>query len=161
MSGSRKAKLGSSLDDLLKETGDYVVVRKAAMKRVLVWQMEQARVAQGLTKAELAERVGTSRSQLNRLLDPDNDDVTISALRRVASALAGDVQLSFTVRTKTKSTPARAAVACKVGKGEQGSARTVKTTVPKFAGAGLSQKRSPRKKPALLVRKTQKSSDVA
>jgi antitoxin HicB len=90
-----RAGLGSRFDDFLKETGDYEAVTRAALKEVLAWQLEQAREEQGVTKAALAERMKTSRSQLNRLLDPENADVTLAALQRAAAALGRTIRLEL------------------------------------------------------------------
>ncbi|PZO51201.1 MAG: hypothetical protein DCF16_11695 [Alphaproteobacteria bacterium] len=90
-----RAGLGSRFDDFLRETGDYEVVTDAALKQVLAWQLEQAREEQGVTKADLAARMNTSRSQLNRLLDPSNADVTLTALQRAAGALGRKIRLEL------------------------------------------------------------------
>jgi len=92
---SARAGLGSRFDDFLRETGDYEVVTGAALKQVLAWQLEQAREEQGVTKADLAARMHTSRSQLNRLLDPSNADVTLTALQRAAAALGRKIRLEL------------------------------------------------------------------
>lgn len=107
-----RAGLGSSFEDFLKETGDYEAVTKAALKQVLAWQLERVREQQGLTKAALAERMKTSRSQLNRLLDPENDDVTLAALQRAAAALGRRIKVELTVERAAaarKRAPAKAA----------------------------------------------------
>lgn len=57
--------------------------------------MEHERSAQGVSKVELAEILNTSRSQLNRLLDPDNDDVTLAALKRMATALGRGIKMEL------------------------------------------------------------------
>jgi DNA-binding Xre family transcriptional regulator len=90
-----KGDIGSSFDDFLRETGDYAAVKAVAIKRVLVWQIAEAMKSQGLTKTELAKRMGTSRSQLDRLLNPDNDEVTLSTLARAAAALGRDLRLAL------------------------------------------------------------------
>jgi antitoxin HicB len=90
-----RAGLGSRFEDFLRETGDYEVVTEAALKQVLAWQLEQAREEQGVTKADLAARMNTSRSQLNRLLDPSNADVTLAALQRAAAALGRTIRLEL------------------------------------------------------------------
>lgn len=90
-----RATVGSSLSDLLRETGDYEVVKAAALKRVLAWQIAEAMKAQGITKTAFARRMGTSRSQLDRLLDPDNDEVTLSTLARAAEALGREIRLEL------------------------------------------------------------------
>lgn len=78
---------GSSFDDWLKEQGIYEEVTTHAIKRVLAWQIEQAMKAQGITKAEMARRMHTSRTQLDRLLDPDNDKVQLDTVQRAAAAV--------------------------------------------------------------------------
>src|SRR5437867_4486545 len=67
---TRKAGIGSAFDDFLKEEGTYEATQAVAIKRVLAWQIEKAMKEQHLTKAEMARRMATSRSQLDRLLDP-------------------------------------------------------------------------------------------
>lgn len=112
MSKTKSGGLGSSFEDFLKETGDYEAVTKAALKQVLAWQLERVREQQGVTKAALAERMKTSRSQLNRLLDPDNDDVTLGALQRAAAALGRRIKLELTEERDAaarKGAPAKAA----------------------------------------------------
>jgi predicted XRE-type DNA-binding protein len=78
---------GSSFDDWLKEQGLYEEVTTHAIKRVLAWQIEQAMKAQGISKAEMARRMHTSRTQLDRLLDPDNDKVQLDTVQRAAAAI--------------------------------------------------------------------------
>jgi predicted XRE-type DNA-binding protein len=78
---------GSSFDDWLKEQGIYEEVTTHAIKRVLAWQIEQAMKAQGISKAEMARRMHTSRTQLDRLLDPDNDKVQLDTVQRAAAAV--------------------------------------------------------------------------
>ena len=78
---------GSSFDDWLKEQGIYEEATTHAIKRVLAWQIEQAMKAQGISKAEMARRMHTSRTQLDRLLDPDNDKVQLDTVQRAAAAI--------------------------------------------------------------------------
>lgn len=112
---SGRAHLGSRFDKFLRETGDYEAVADAALKHVLAWQLEQVRTEQGVTKAALAAQLKTSRSQLDRLLDPGNSDVTLSAVQRVAVALGRKIRLelmddiSDTLRSKVKRSAAKAA----------------------------------------------------
>lgn len=79
--------LGGSLEDLLDQTGEREEVYGEALKRVLAWQIEQARMRQHLSKSEVATRMGTSRSQLERILDPTNVAVSLDALDRAARAV--------------------------------------------------------------------------
>ncbi len=66
-----------------------------AVKRALASQIEQAMTENHLTKAEMARRMGTSRSQLNRLLDPDAESVTLDALARAAEAVGRLVKVEL------------------------------------------------------------------
>ena len=81
------AHIGSSFDEFLKDDGSYEEVTAAAVKRVLAWQIEQLRIAQGISKSELARQMKTSRTQVERLLDPDNTQVQLDTLQRAAAAL--------------------------------------------------------------------------
>ncbi len=78
---------GSSFDDWLKEQGIYEEVTTHAIKRVLAWQIEQAMKAQKISKAEMARRMHTSRTQLDRLLDPNNDKVQLDTVQSAATAI--------------------------------------------------------------------------
>jgi predicted XRE-type DNA-binding protein len=91
----RRGRIGSSFDDLLRETSDRGAVKSKAIKRVLAWQISEAMRKDGLTKAEMAERMSTSRSQLDRLLDPANDDVMLSTLARAAETLGREIRLEL------------------------------------------------------------------
>jgi transcriptional regulator with XRE-family HTH domain len=66
-----------------------------AVKRVLAWQLEQAMKEQGLTKVEMAKRMKTSRAQLDRLLDPENDKVQLSTMQRAATAVGRKLRLEL------------------------------------------------------------------
>lgn len=79
--------LGSTLQGLLEEDGIAEEVNAAAIKQVLAWQIGQAMKVQALTKREMARRMRTSRTQLDRLLDPDNDKVSLETMHRAASAV--------------------------------------------------------------------------
>ena len=92
---TKKAGIGSSVDDFLKEEGTYEATQAVAIKRVLAWQIEKAIKDQHLTKAEMARRMDTSRSQLDRLLDPDTDSVTLDTLTRAARAIGRHVKLEL------------------------------------------------------------------
>lgn len=85
----------STLDDLLKEQGVREAFQAVAIKEVLAWQIEQAMKAEGLSRRRLAERMHTSRSQINRLLDPSDGNVTISTLQRAAEMLGRKVRLEL------------------------------------------------------------------
>ncbi|MFM7144506.1 MAG: helix-turn-helix domain-containing protein [Alphaproteobacteria bacterium] len=85
--------LGSPFDDLLREDGLLVEVEARAQKRVVARQLEKLMKEGRVTKAELASRMGTSRSALDRLLDPENASVTLYTLISAARALGGQLEL--------------------------------------------------------------------
>jgi antitoxin HicB len=92
---NRKGRVGSSFDDFLKEEGIYEEVTARAIKRVVARQLRQLIRDEGLTKAELARRMQTSRAQLDRLLDPENDSVTLGTLARAAAAVGRELRLEL------------------------------------------------------------------
>src|SRR6266403_6393695 len=92
---------GSSFDSFLEEEGIRQEVEAAAIKRVLAWQLEQAMKEQQKTKQTMAKQLHTSRSQLDRLLDPQNVSVTIATITRAARALGKRVVIRVT-DAKTK-----------------------------------------------------------
>jgi predicted XRE-type DNA-binding protein len=92
---TKKAGIGSAFDDLLKDEGIYETTQTIAIKRVLAWQIGKAMKEQRLTKAEMARRMDTSRSQLDRLLDADSDSVTLETLTRAARAIGRRVKLEL------------------------------------------------------------------
>ena len=78
---------GSTFDSFLEEEGIREEVEAVAIKRVLAWQLEQAMQQQQKTKQAMAKQLHTSRSQLDRLLDPQNVSVTLDTITRAARAL--------------------------------------------------------------------------
>ncbi|WP_035041599.1 XRE family transcriptional regulator [Desulfovibrio sp. X2] len=92
---AKKEHVGSSLDDFLNEEGVQAEVTARALKRVLAWQISQAMQREGLTRAGLAARMGTSRASLNRLLDPANASVTLATMGKAAAALGKRLQVEL------------------------------------------------------------------
>ncbi len=86
---------GSSLDDFLTEEGILEEASAKATKRALAWQFSQAMKDQNVTKAMLARRMKTSRAQLDRLLDPENQSMTLRTLARAAEILGMRVQIEL------------------------------------------------------------------
>jgi antitoxin HicB len=76
-----------SFDDFLETQGLLAEAEDAGLKRVLAWQIAEGMKTEGITKTEMASRMKTDRRQLDRLLDPENKSVTLSTLRRAATAL--------------------------------------------------------------------------
>ena len=91
----KKGRIGSSFDDFFKEEGIYEEVTARAIKRVIARQLQGLMEKQGLTKSELAKRMQTSRAQLDRLLDPDNESVTLGTLARAAQAVGRHLRLEL------------------------------------------------------------------
>ena len=86
---------GSSLDEFLEEEGLLEEVTAKAVKKALAWQLTRAMEEQRMTKAALARRMNTSRAQLDRLLDPENQSVTLKTLARAAEILGLRVQIEL------------------------------------------------------------------
>jgi predicted XRE-type DNA-binding protein len=85
---------GTSLDDFLKTDGIFEETQTLAIKEVVVWQLMEAMQEHSLTKTRLAELLRTSRSQIDRLLDPTRD-VTLSTLQRAAALVGRKVQIEL------------------------------------------------------------------
>ena len=73
--------------DFLRDEGLYEEVTSVAWKRVLSWQVGEAMKEEGISKSEMAKRMKTSRSQLDRLLDPDNPNILLETVQKAASAV--------------------------------------------------------------------------
>jgi antitoxin HicB len=87
--------IGSSFDDFLAEEGILERVNARAQKRVIAWQLSQAMDAKQLTKTEMSERMGTSRTAVDRLLDPSNGSVTLLTLEKAASAVGKRLRIEL------------------------------------------------------------------
>jgi len=86
--------LGSTLDALLKEKGMFEEVQVHAIKQLVAWQLEEAMKRKHVSKARLAKLLNTSRTQVNRLLDPESD-ITLSSLQRAAALVGRQVRLEL------------------------------------------------------------------
>jgi antitoxin HicB len=94
MSKKRNPHIGSSLDDFLKEEGTFEELQVQAIKEVVAWQLEEAMKKRKVSKAGLAKMLRTSRTQVNRLLDPASD-ITLSSLQRAAALVGRQVRLEL------------------------------------------------------------------
>lgn len=98
--------VGSSFDDFLEEEGILAEVSAIALKRVLAWQIAQAMEIQGFSKASMADAMNTSRSALDRLLDPENIAVTLKTMDRAAAVLGKQLRVELVdVDVNTDQTP--------------------------------------------------------
>ncbi|MFT3789743.1 MAG: helix-turn-helix transcriptional regulator [Rudaea sp.] len=91
----RKNSIGSNFDDFLADDGMLAEATAVAIKRVITWQIDEAMKAEHITKKELAERMGTSRSQLDRLLDESDAGLTLETLSKAAQALGRQVRVEL------------------------------------------------------------------
>ena len=90
-----KKNLGSSFEAFLREEGTYEETTARAIKRVLARQIAQAMKDQGLSKSAMARRMQTSRAALERLLDPENQAVTLNTLAKAARAVGRQIRLDL------------------------------------------------------------------
>ncbi len=90
-----KSPLGSSFDEFLKEEGLLEESTLAATKRVLAMQIEREMKRQDLTKTQMARRMHTSRTSLDRLLDPENESVTLQTLNKAARSLGRRIAVAL------------------------------------------------------------------
>ncbi len=91
----KKGRIGSSFDDFLKEEGIYEEVTARAITRVIARQLGTLMRDEGLSKTELARRMKTSRAQLDRVLDPENESVTLGTLTRAARAVGRNLRMEL------------------------------------------------------------------
>ena len=89
-----KKHMGSSLDDFLKEEGNFDEAQTQAIKEVVAWQLAAAMKKKNLSKSKMAALLKTSRSQVDRLLNPNND-ITLSSLQRAAAIVGQRVNIEL------------------------------------------------------------------
>jgi len=94
MSGKENPHWGKSLDEFLAEEGVRETAKAEALTRVLAWQLAQEMERQGITKAALAERMHTSRAQVDRILKAKGN-VTIESLQRAAALVGRQLRLEL------------------------------------------------------------------
>ena len=87
--------IGSTLDEFLEGEGTRAAFEARAVKEVIAWQLQSAMEQQSISKVRMAAMMGTSRAQLNRLLDPEQD-VTLSTLTRAAALVGRKVSIALT-----------------------------------------------------------------
>lgn len=91
----RHPRHGSTLDSFLKDEGVLDQFRAAAVKEVIAWQIMKAMKDKKLTKNKMAELMKTSRAQLDRLLDPEQGNVTLETLHRAAHVLGRELRVEL------------------------------------------------------------------
>jgi len=86
--------MGSSIDDFLKEEGIFEEAQAQAVKEVVAWQLAEAMRTQKISKARMAVLLKTSRTQVDRLLNPTSD-ITLSGLQRAAAIVGRRVTIQL------------------------------------------------------------------
>ena len=92
---SKKGRVGSSFEDFLKDEGVLEETNAIALKRVLAWQLEQEMERKKISKRAMAAAMKTSRSQLDRILDPDNDRIQLDTLTAAAHVLGLSLRIEL------------------------------------------------------------------
>ncbi len=86
---------GSTLDSFLEEDGILAETQAKAIKEVIAWQLGEAMRQRGISKSGLARLMRTSRTQVDRVLDPENGNVTIETLQKAAAVVGRRVELQL------------------------------------------------------------------
>jgi len=89
-----KKHMGSSIDDFLKKEGIFEEAQAEAIKEVVAWQLAEAMKKRKISKNKMAALLKTSRTQVDRLLDP-KDDITLSSLQRAAAMVGRRVSIEL------------------------------------------------------------------
>ncbi|MCH8811534.1 MAG: XRE family transcriptional regulator [Gemmatimonadetes bacterium] len=95
MVSKTKGRIGSSFETYLQEQGTLEETTAIAVKRVLAWQLEQAMEKKQLSKNQMAKAMKTSRSQLDRILDPDNDRIQLATLTAAARVVGRQLRIEL------------------------------------------------------------------
>jgi antitoxin HicB len=92
---SRNLHLGSDIDDFLAADDSLPTPSEVAIKRVIAHQLQQELASKQITKTAMAKAMGTSRAAVDRLLDPDNNSVTLNTLDKAASVLGKRIKIEL------------------------------------------------------------------
>jgi antitoxin HicB len=84
---------GGSFDEFLKQEGIFDQVQARALKRAIAEQLEDGMAGANLTKVKMAQKMATSRSHLDRILDPDNVSIQLDTLMKAARAVGKTVEI--------------------------------------------------------------------
>ena len=90
-----KKNIGSNFEDFLKENGIYQEVTSHAVKRIIAWQLAEAMKARKISRNEMAKRMKTSRTQITRLFDPDNDRVQLDTIQKAAAVVGKRISITL------------------------------------------------------------------
>jgi len=94
----RHARIGS---DILDEMNIREETELLAIKKTLALQLRQAMKRRSVSQSALAKEMRTSRTVINRMLDPTDTGVTLATLTRASQVLGlrVDIRLSPTRRS--------------------------------------------------------------
>lgn len=92
--GKKKGHLGSTIDYFMKEEGIFEEAQAEAIKEVVAWQLDQAMKKKRISKNRMATLLNTSRTQVDRLLNPKSD-ITLSSLQRAAAMVGRRVMIEL------------------------------------------------------------------
>lgn len=95
MMADEYSSLGGTLEDFLDELDEREEVYGEAIKRVLAWQIEAARQQNAISKSDMAARMGTSRTQVDRILDPRNVAVSLDTLEKAARSVGKKLKVEL------------------------------------------------------------------
>ena len=87
--------IGSSFDDFLTEEGFVDEVESGAIKKIIAYQLQETIKKERLSKIALAARLETSRAAVDRLLDPENESITLLSLKKAANVLGKKLRLEL------------------------------------------------------------------
>jgi len=87
--------VGSSFDAFLAEEGMLETCEQRAVKEVLADQIRQAMEDENISKTAMAKRMKTSRRQLDRLLDPKGENITLSTMSKAAKAVGRELRIEL------------------------------------------------------------------
>lgn len=87
--------IGSNFDDFLEKEGLLAETESIAIKRVIAYQVAEFMESQNISKVAMAKKMKTSRSALDRLLDPKNTSITLQTLERAAHAIGKRLRIEF------------------------------------------------------------------
>ncbi len=87
--------IGSSFESLLEETGEQAEINAIAIKQVIAWEISQMMISENISKTEMATRLQTSRSALDRLLDPNNTSITLNTLDHAARTIGKKLHIEL------------------------------------------------------------------
>lgn len=87
--------IGSPFDDFLKQDGTYEDCQAAAIKKVIAWQLRSFMEVEKVTKMDLARRMGTSRSFIDKILDVTNPSITLATILKVGRVIGKPVRIEF------------------------------------------------------------------